>query len=123
MLRITRIILLLQLAHCLANESEALASTVLKLGSPVLERVHLQTLKPNGRAASNMHRCCSCVMLRYKIRLYKKRQNMNWLSDCDVIIAAVNVSQKQRTQIASRRRYVSLIIMRTTRWNVGIVHC
>jgi len=36
MLRITRIILLLQLAHCLANESEALASTVLKLGSPII---------------------------------------------------------------------------------------
>ena len=34
MLRITRIILLLQLAHCFANEIEALASTVLKLGSP-----------------------------------------------------------------------------------------
>jgi len=34
MLRITRIILLLQLADCFANKIEALASTVLKLGSP-----------------------------------------------------------------------------------------
>jgi len=39
MLRITRIILLLQLAHCFANEIEALASTVLKLGSPSVIRM------------------------------------------------------------------------------------
>ena len=39
MLRITRIILLLQLAHCFANEIEALTSTVLKRGSPSVSRM------------------------------------------------------------------------------------
>jgi len=45
MLRITPIILLLQLAHCLANESEALASTVLKLGSPSIIRMPVILLR------------------------------------------------------------------------------